>query len=276
VKVLIYVFANQHTGLGHWYRMNTLANELIMQNHHVCFASDKQPNYPVDYWIECGYLSETDYQFAKDRYKPDWIVVDLPGTIPDYAIDTNVKLCLIDGVGHPLTHANLNISQGRNSSEYCAPDYLLLRRTLRHYKWSGKPDNDFVFGGSYDELGLCNLYQTSKLNKNSFVISPYHMRVDGEAIFGLMALSNRAIIGIGMIAWELAYLGIKTYAFSKTDKHLEAALWMNELGLIKAYPKIGLPNKNEFIEFVNQDFEITGEQPDLKGAKRVVRLLEDD
>ena len=98
--------------------------------------------------------------------------------------------------------------------------------------------------------------------------------VNDMAFLGRIAGSRRAVVAMGMIVFELVYLGIQTHCFNATDLHLLFSQGMARHGLIKAWPEVGLPGDEEFKDFLSEPFEITGRGPDLRGAARVMREIE--
>jgi hypothetical protein len=80
---------------------------------------------------------------------------------------------------------------------------------------------------------------------------------------------------MGMVAWELARLGIPLYLVSKDKGHLHFAKNMEKLGLALAYPEVGLPRVCEVERFLSREYKISGRnRPDGKGAVRFIETLE--
>lgn len=276
MRVVLYFFRNPETGLGHYYRMQALYQELEKRHHHVICATSHNVGWPA-WFAPVHYNDEDSFKFVLKFLKPDWVVADLP-TFPAWL--TGKRLCLVNGIGHTCPPADLIISQGQGG-DYHAPEYLLLRQCLKEYTWQ-PTDGDFVFGGGADTLGLLEAYSKYLPNNEAHLVvnfshPPNDRRaawVSDEAMLKLAANCRRAIVSTGMIVWELAALGVPTYCFSKSEEHLRTALWLDKLGLCKAYPFVGLPNQGAFVEFLSRPFTPTGKRPDFDGARRVAELLE--
>ena len=274
MKVMIYVLADKETGLGHWYRMQALYQALFEAGHDLFLVTNalKQGD------LSIRPLDPQAWGVAISTFKPDWAVVDIPGQPPEFMLDFE-NLCLIDGVGHSASKAKLVISQGAEG-EYNAPDYLLLRPELEFAQGNRKdPAYDLVWGGAADPLNLLDKYRKlfghGYYSPNTAISISRMIRETNGELLDKMAGAYRAVVSSGMILWELAYLRVPTYTFSRTKRHLATALYLQELGLVKAYPKVGIPSDKEFLVFVNRHFETWGDKIDLGGAGRVVKLMEE-
>lgn len=281
MRLLFYVFATPETGLGHLTRCLALADEAWRHNHQVAGGTRAG-----------SYLSydEAAFDQAIGAFSPDWIIVDLPGEPSPYVAQTKAKLCLIDGVGHENgLKPDLVISQGFKG-EYHAPEYLILRRSLDRYKSRKRGNSWLVYGGAADELGLlpafsramydkpANLLVTDLMRDKIFDLSQRHSLVSGkdEAVLGWYGQAGQAAVHMGMIAWELLYLGVPTYIFSRSERHLKTALEFDKRGWAKAWPTLGLPGERELREFLLTPFEPPIGIVDLAGAGRVLGLMERD
>lgn len=280
MDILIYTMANKDTGLGHFIRMQALAQELIEQGHSVTFASDRFS--PVGEYVNVQSYDTSGWDRA---YRgQDWTIVDLPYEPPAFCRDSR-RLCIIDGVGHDNGANALVISQGPEG-EYSAPEYLILRPELKRYQHGGAMGPDFVFGGSADPMGLIDTYARLYPGQRAYLMAPewgsdkaprqflVQPTYSAVAMFQFMAVAERAVISLGMIAWELAYIGTPMYIFSRTERHLKTAQWFADSDLATFWGGVGLPKDRDILSFLGRPFSPTGPRPDLDGAKRVVRLLE--
>jgi len=275
MNLLFLVHRTEATGLGHWYRMKVLMNAARAKGHTVALTTD-------------------EFDFA-----PDWLIVDVPEDMYSEEIlyilykHSHVNVCTIDGISHRLgTRADLNISQGL-SGEYSAPEYLIVRKPVMT-RCLALSAEWFAFGGASDKMGLYDKFRrncsdwTANMVVGEFapslniqdVNSRHHvwMRLDkiepSDYIFSLMNKCNRACLAMGMIVWEVLSMGLPSYVFSYTDRHLESALAMEEAGYIKAFDETGLPEPKAFREFLQQPFTPIAPPIDYLGAERVIRLME--
>ena len=145
--------ANQYTGLGHYTRMTALADELLRQEHTVTFVSDLRYKTGSELTWRYPYINPILKRIKTDG--TDWLIVDLPGETPSNVYKKkHWKTCTFDGIGHPPSNGNINISQGM-SGEYHAPEYLILRSDiLDGLSIDRHRDHIFVFGGANDLLNL--------------------------------------------------------------------------------------------------------------------------
>ena len=288
MRVLFYVNRSRESGFGHYYRSIALADEASRRGHTIAFVGDTDP-FCRYYQVDLG--DKAAFNKAVADFNPDWLVIDLPGDVPSYMAEIRAKLCVVDGVGHNSDiRPDLAISQGFEGDR-CAPEYLILRRTLERYK--AEPGTRwFVFGGAADEIGLlpafyrvmadykANLLVTELMRYNWLTYSsnsgPNHWGITSQddSVLGWLAMAQRVALHQGVMAWESFYYQIPAYIFSRSQHHLDAALEMERRGYCLAYPSIGLPPDAMLREFLLREFVPTGERPDLEGAARVIKLIE--
>jgi hypothetical protein len=269
---------NREIGLGHFYRMQSLAQEARTRGHYVKFLSD----YPADgvQWHKAQPDDPNIFFWAIRAVRPDWVIVDLPGTLPEWLFG-HCAVCVID---QNCGTADLCISQGYEG-KYRAPKYLIIPPIAEcqqpHERcW-------FVWGGSMDVMGLLGDFvrytkETALLLTTDITPVPRYPRLtqmvvktlDRKQFFSFACQCDRACVQMGQTVWELVYLGIPCYVFSHNERGLKTALRMQEAGLVKAYPKIGIPGGEKFTEFIGQEFAPRRGVVDGLGAGRIVELLE--
>src|SRR3990172_825055 len=287
MRILIHCHQSKSTGMGHFTRCLALADEAWRHGHILSFVGDTNPRQ--------GYISHYPAQpnegeafiKAAKSFQPDWTIIDLPGTLPAYAGDTRGKLCVIDGLGHSGNiKPDLIISQGFEG-EYCAPKYLILRQELGLYSKVPRGNQWLVYGGASDELGLLPAFNRVMADQPANLLvtdytSPLFNKVmghtvvsgSGSAALGWVAMADKACLHLGMTCHELAFFGIRQYIFSRTERHLDTAKEIMARGYGLAWPDVGLPGDDALRTFLFQEFEVTGEKPDLEGASRVLELME--
>lgn len=287
MNIAFLVFRNNLTGYGHWYRSKALADYLKSRGHKVTIIGDYQYSRIsyVDYnslLIENSseMLNPTLFDHIIESWF-DWIIVDLPFELDQSFYQAckskRVKSLILNGIGHQVGDlADLRIVQGLGEGEYSGPDYVILRDEiieLRHkyrlqLRFDPRKPKWFVFGGGFDPLNLGDKFIDRWLTDDFILPSE-------ERSFLQYALEcNRACLSMGMIVWELLTIGLKCYVFSVSPKHLEFAMRMNDAGLIRAYPEVGIPKQAEFVEFLQSDFVVNSELiPDGKAKERIERLI---
>jgi len=227
-------------------------------------------------------------------FVPDWLVVDVPEDVYSEEIlfslyqHSYVNVCTIDGISHKLgINSDLNISQSL-SGEYSAPEYLIIREPVMTRRLALQADW-FVFGGASDKMRLYEKFRRDCSNWTTNIIvgefapcpniqdvnSKHHVWINPkDNIFSVMRSCEKACLAMGMTVWEVLSLGLPSYVFSYTDRHLESALAMEEAGYIKAFGETGLPEPKAFREFLQQPFTPTAPPIDYLGAERVIELME--
>ena len=289
MNIGVMYFANEKYGLGHHYRCLELAKELEKSGHIVYILSNLQ--FPRRLYFQLRPHKKHDFYHIVDQCNLDWLVVDTPDT-PDgfiyaYSLQFKYKILYLNA-NRDWPLPDINIIQGCLIGKYSGPEYVILRSDLYEYQTDTKSDSWFVFGGSADKMELLK-YFTKTVDDRAFLVgtefanlpekidNEKHMLAsvaDDTAFLALMASCKKACISFGMVAWELVYFGIPVYAFSPTKDHLKWAQAMEKEGLIKAYPDVGLPDEYRVIEFLAEPFEIAENSLDLKGAARIVKLME--
>ena len=274
-------FAGHAYGYGHLYRSQALANTARQMGYTVFEIS----NYPIfsEYWI-----SEHDIaslHAALVRIKPDWLIIDLPTISREISItahELGIKTCFLNGVGHQLETELADLVWIQDM-----PERIILRPKFTNHK----TDTEwFVYGGGADELGLLPCFSKAMPDVTAYLIdtnltsysanivqSRLHelVRPDNIQILDYMQHARRAVLHMGMNAWELAALGKSIYLFSRDEGHLYFAQHMAELNLALAFPRVGLPEVDELRNFLATDFTPSGKKPDGLGAQRLLKELKD-
>ncbi len=290
MNIKFIVFSNSQTGQGHYFRCEALAKLALEYGNSISLIGDRKfPFLPENSFTSSEYKEEFATSGAFD-----WVIADLPFSP---ILHTRAKTCLLNGVGYELeTNYDLVIIQGfsnvKGENIFSGSRFVILRSDLLKYKRSAtdKTASWFVWGGSEDDMNL--------LSKFSFVYSTFH-RIESELELWLqhstdkygklfqktnspelllfnMGASKKACVAMGMIVWELIYLGVPTYVFSSTKKHLSFAKPLHDLGLIRAWYKVGVPKPREIKEFIETPFRVSNnDRPDLLGANRILSLLEE-
>ncbi len=292
MKILFYVFANALTGWGHWHRSIALLNEARRQGMTVALASNRPVDVHTGYYT-VKYQNFPDFREAVAAFQPDWIIVDLPGQLPKWIADFNqCRICTLNGVGYnQTTSVDLRVIQGvchnlpEDEQTVSGAEYVIIRPIIAELAQSEyEPVRKYaVWGGAADRLKLLQTTVSYLPHDMSFLLatrlitppvtpSTYKtIMVSGEEIFRYLTLSQKVISAMGMMAWEVACLGLPGYYFSLTPLHLKFAQGMEQCGLIKAWPETGLPSRSEFAAFVTTPFTVAAQnRPDGQGASRVL------
>ena len=289
MNVGIMYFADEQYGLGHHYRCLELAKELEKSGHIVYLLSNLQ--FPKRLYFQLRPHNQYDFYHIVDQCNLNWLIIDTPyhpdQFVFEYKDKFNYRILYLNA-DMDNAFIDINVIQGCLDGTHSGPEYVIIRSDLHEYKTDTKSDSWFVFGGSADKMELLK-YFTKTIDDRAFLVgtefadlpdkidNDKHMLAsvaDDTAFLALMASCKRACISFGMVAWELVYFGIPTYVFSPTKDHLRWAQAMEKERLIKAYPDVGLPNEHEVKEFLSKPFEIAENSLDLKGAARIVRLME--
>jgi spore coat polysaccharide biosynthesis predicted glycosyltransferase SpsG len=301
MKVVIVVYAKPDVGLGHWYRSIVLANELVSRGHFVWICGNKMLLGKEHLYFQIRENEPDDLLHVLDQIRPDFLVLDLQNGVPKYIYELcdrfSVNTLVLNGVGREEEDdAYITVIQGFppkdisiGENTYYGSEYVIIRPEL--FKFTYRPVFPwFVWGGAKDKMNLLNRFQRVFPDEQSIMVSnkfsenhveqvgrhSIYNDVKDDAIFALMNACERACVATGMVVWELLALGIMTYAFSWSEGHLGFAQRMEDSGLIKAYPKIGLPKSNyEIMEFLSEPFEPDFSlAPDGEGASRIVDTME--
>ena len=301
-KIAFLTYAEPNTGLGHWFRTLALEQEAKNQGYSTHFLTNRMLHREMYFQVRENNFD--DIYNALHQIKPYAIVIDFQGNVPDYTYDITrkfgIKTVILNGVGRvEENNANLVVIQGlsetRNPNTVSGAKYVILRSKMGEISAKHNGNSWFVWGGARDRMGLLKMFNRVDDREATLVVhqefidpliyrgitethpNPLHLvtHVTGDAMLPIMANAKTACIAMGMAAWELAYLGTPTYAFSSTPGHLRFAKEMEIAGLLLAYPKVGLPNTvKQFCDFINQPITVQDEnRPDLLGAQRVMNLI---
>lgn len=299
MRLLFYVFCSPQTGFGHFYRSMALAQVASDRGHTVYIASDTRPSNNV-IWLSVKYDFPPSLEYALDFVKPDWLIVDLPDTLPAWIEDmATCKICVLNGIGYDqANNVALRVIQGVGdlelpkgvdlSNTVMGVDYVIIRPEIERFKKCTKNNKIFVWAGGNDVTGLLPRYEQVCSDWVSTLIVSNITPVPGATgqnhtvikpqssldIFKWLASSKRAVVNMGMIVWEALFLGIKVHCFNASKLHLTFSQAMDRQGLLKSYPAVGLPDNEQMRKFLEQDFEIKGKRPDLKGGERVIKEME--
>jgi len=280
MKVNFLCFANNETGFGHWYRSVALAKHIRNQGSQVTIIGDRVP--PDN--LLCHRVPFGDQTIWRGPLSQqcDWLVIDLPDEAPDWIYDhcqqSNIKTCVLNGVGHQVgDRADLRIVQGLGREEYSGVDYIILRKSVFEAKAIRRPIMDwFVFGGAADKMGLTKRFPD--FQKMSFTISDQDWQAGDSHDNGFLVAASqcrRACVAMGMTVWELAAMGIPTYVYSLTAQHLSFAKKMAGAGYIRAHRQVGLPDTEMKIrDFLGQPFTPSGRPIDGRASERILDLMQ--
>lgn len=300
MKIAVLVYAHKEVGLGHWNRSVALVRELEKRGHYVWILGNMMVHRKMYFQVREGV--ETDLYHVIDQLKPDIFIADLQDEIPEYVYDivSEDRLVVLNGVGREReSRAAMVFVQGFSASSganiFSGPEYVILRPEIE--QWREGPESEwFIFGGAKDKMHLSPAFQrvfpeveanilmspmsdtldkTYRTMHHNIFIAP---SIDKQAETFRVACSNanRACIAMGMTAWEMAALGIPTYAFSSTEGHLAFAKRMEDAGILRAWNGVGMPDTPlEFKEFLELPPIQPKMRPDFMGASRIVNLLEE-
>ena len=285
MNILIYQRPTDQVGQGHQVRCEELAS-VAMERGHRCATIYSPPGEPAH---------EVRERMEAAGFRPDWLLVDLPGELPDAAFELaegyGAMVCNLDGQGEgdderpALTIVQSAAVEKVSDRVRGGPGWVVLRRRLftylRHnldprHKW-------FVYGGSGDQMGLVPMFLEACSGWPAYVAGDIDqvevagidlIKPPGSIIFSYIASCRQACVQMGMTAWECAALGLPAKVFSPTEGHLRHALAMASGGLVAAWPEVGLPPPDEFRAFLEEPFAMTGKPPDGRGAERVLELME--
>jgi len=282
VKIAIVVNANQDTGYGHYHRCRALAFELVKIGHETYFVGDVQPRVPGVRYLSAW--RDEDVLYHLEGLLPHWVIVDTPDDTPEWVYSGRWAVCAIDGVGQPNSQkADLIISQGLLEGEYAAPKYLMLRPELDFVETSHRQREWVVFGGGFDEIGLCQTFSYALPDQTALLVASRLKSLEKAAkhyvnfstadahIMSICGTGKKACLAMGMTVWEMLYLKVPCWVFSKTERHLESAKKMSDW--LHYWPEVGLPEKQRFADFLSLPPIVTKCPLDRQGARRVAELI---
>lgn len=284
MRILVMCFGDKLHGFGHVYRCQGLISTAVKMGHDARMLGNYNADYTMMNVRDINNLLVTLYEF-----KPDWLVIDLEEKAPEWmanhARNYGAKVAYLNGVGRTEENYGANLVWIQDS-----PKTVILRDSVlntKHYD-NGSDSRWFVFGGSADPLNLLPTFARN-VEERSWLIctelsSPRHpfsynttvhkyTLVQDITILAYMAKASKMCTHMGMINWEGAYLGLPIYTFSRGEGHLGFAKGMETLGLVRAYPEVGIPAREQFLDFVYSPFRPDGERPDGKGAERFLETI---
>ena len=301
MKIAVLVYANQDVGLGHWNRSKALIEELERRGHYVWALGNMMTHRKMYYQVREG--SRIDLYHVVEQLKPDVLIADLQGEIPEYIYELvdPERLVVLNGVGREReTRAGMIFVQGlidpsENKNVFSGIDYVILRPELQ--QWLAGPEKEwFVFGGAKDKMHLSPAFQEAFPETSANILmtnmsvsldntyrTMYHdifippspdkqVETFRQAVAGV----EKACLAMGMTAWETVALGIPTYVFSSTNGHLSFAKKMEDAGMLRAYDGVGVPHHDTLVkEFLEQKPIQPRLRPDFMGASRVADKLEE-
>lgn len=302
LKLLFLVYCSKKTGYGHYFRSLALAQTAQQRGHDVTIAGDRRPSNSLPF-IHLHDLSPGALVMALQATNPDWLIVDLPGDLPEWIRElTTCKIAVLNGIGYNQNEEGLDLRVIQGSRDVELPgeqdnvptirgiEYVILRPEIARYKDVVKTPDVLVWAGGSDAMGLLSRFVTvcpgwfatlvvSPMSPTPLVISPTHTRIrpnpDTDEMLEWLAGSQRAVVAMGMIIYEAIWLGVKVHCFNATKLHLAFSRPLDKLGLLKSYPAVGLPTKGEMRAFLEEDFELLKETGlDLLGSQRVMEAIE--
>jgi spore coat polysaccharide biosynthesis predicted glycosyltransferase SpsG len=283
----IFYFADRAHGYGHHYRCQALANTARQHGHQVNLINN---TVSADLYLH-GLDNLSDIKYILENHHFDWLIVDLEEPIPDWVCDIaherKTKVANLNGIGWDTKTELVDLSWVQD-----VPERVILRESIINTV-RGHGNYWFVFGGSADPLELRKAFATNLREQQAFLVqtdiankidtkllSPIQrvVLVHEDTIIPYMASAEYACIHCGMAQWELAYLGVPSYIFSRDAEHLHFAKNMENYAFARAYPEIGLPEKAEMRKFLldTPRFVVPLEnRPDGLGAMRFMQTLEE-
>lgn len=302
LRILMYCFANEATGLGHWFRSLALAQAAHQRGHTVTIASNRTPPRPLKH-IQARYLDPGDYNRAIQASRPDWVVVDLPHTPPAWIREmTPGKIAFLNGIGYNQADGLIDLRIIQGAAEVNLPgeqdkvptvkglEYIILRPEIAQHKGAVRGEFSLIWGGAADGLSLLQNYADWFPDEKAFFLvadmtpipllkSPNHwllkLKEDSDDLFWWLARCKRLVCTMGMIIPESIYLSTPSFCLNYSPLHLAFSTPLAERGLIKNYPAVGLPSREEMERFLTEPWErADSEEIGIEGALRVVKEIE--
>ncbi len=290
-KLLILYLSDKAHGWGHKVRCNVLYNTARNLGYQVRLLSNEIGLPGVGYGYYWGGLE--DYKNAEAAFlvwQPDWLIVDLEDIVPNWlpilAQQYRCRICNINANGWAEKHG-INVEQPWADMVWVqdTPERMIIRRSVLEQK--REPGSQwFVFGGAADPLKVLPLFDQALPTTPAWLVQTNlashfnthngHELVitSGDAVLPFMANAKAACVHFGIISWELAAMGVPTYALSRSDAHLYYAKRVEEFGLGRAFPRVGLPDEAELRTFLAEPCAMTGQKPDGRGAERLLAKLD--
>lgn len=298
LKILVYAFCTPETGYGHIFRSLALAQAAKDRGHTVAVVSNRKP--PGLVWYVAEYLEPLHYSLALKDFKPDWVVVDLPHTPPAWIKKTagKAKILTLNGIGYNQNDgADLRVIQGCAEVELPGEqdkvpvlkglEYIILRPEIAKHKGAARGDFNLCWGGGVDSCGLLEAVANWLPNEPTFFVvadmtpvplltSPHHwvlkLNQDSDDLFWWLSKAKRLITAFGMVVPEALFLGTKVFSINASQLHQAFAAPLAEQGLIKNYPAVGLPSREEMVRFLGEPFEPA--ESNLIGADGAAKVMQ--
>jgi len=304
------LFLYGDNGLGHVYRSTAAMCEAYKRGHTASVLTPGGIMIMTAYLLSRQMIASATgasikHYLASNRHHFDWLIVDTKRA-PSRALvmsahDAGCKVAYLNSIPG-RSYPGVDLVWPQND-----PQRVIIGSDVRSFtpnNLSGLTlDNQrrpvykgrewFIYGGGGDLLNLASYtrygspgqYTIVELSKNTSTITtpkkktgyklPRDAFVNRLSILSAMVRCRAALIHMGTIAWELAYLRVPTYIVSSTPKHLDLALNMERLGLARAWPKIGLPTLPEASSWLDPSWRpLEAAHPDGAGVSRFMEALE--
>lgn len=302
LKLLFLFGVNPATGYGHKFRSLALAKAAQERGHTVTIASDQKP--PSQFqWFQVEYLNQAQLFGALEIAKPDWLIVDLPHTPPEWIrVMYGGKILTLNGIGYNQGDgADLRIIQGAAEVELPGEqdkvpvlkglEYIILRPEIAKHKGVPRGEFSLVWGGGSDSTGTLQAMAGWFPNERAFFLvadmtpiplleSTCHWLLkldqDSDNFLWWLARCKRLITNFGMVVPEAIYLQTPVFSINASELHLAFASPLAEQGLIKNFPAVGLPSREEMERFLGEEFKpVVNDQIGIKGGLRVIKAIEE-
>lgn len=294
MKIAILAYSSPIIGRGHIVRSTELARYLHNVKEHDVWVLGNEMFHKSNYF-QCREGESDDLYHVFHQVRPDWIVVDMRQGVPDYVKELsqkfNVSVLNINGTGRSEEgNEEITIIQGavddKRDNVFAGTEWVILRQEIFDIQYQGGK-SWFVYGDS-GTPNLLNMFNKTMFADSAMLMISPHSKVTrlqqndlhtihapiGKTIFPFMTHSRAACVMMGMIAWELAVIGVPTYVFSSSSKHLHFAQAMGDKGFVKAYPHVGIPSRKRFVGFLGHPFiQKRDGLPDGKACERIEKLM---